>query len=33
MAYRIAICDDNDTDADYVQRILNSWAKTHQISI
>ena len=30
MAYRVAIVDDSTTDAEFVQRILNSWADLRQ---
>ena len=33
MAYRVAICDDSNTDAGYVRSILNSWAVTRQVSV
>lgn len=33
MSYRIAICDDNNTDAEYVQNILNNWAAERQVMI
>ena len=33
MSYRIAVCDDSLNDAEYVQRMLNSWASDRQISI
>ena len=33
MAYRVAICDDRNTDAGYVRSILNSWAVTRQVSV
>ena len=31
MKYKVAICDDNEVDAQFVLSILNSWAKEHQI--
>ena len=33
MAYRVAIVDDSQTDAEFVQGILNSWAEQRQVSI
>ena len=33
MAYRVAIVDDSRTDAEFVQRILNSWAEQRQANI
>ena len=33
MAYRVAIVDDSTTDAEFVQRILNSWADFRQANI
>lgn len=33
MSYRIAICDDSATDAEFVQSILNSWSAQRQVSI
>lgn len=33
MAYRVAICDDSTTDAEFVQDILNSWAAERQLKI
>ena len=33
MAYRVAICDDSTKDAEFVQGILNDWAKERQVSI
>lgn len=33
MAYRIAICDDSNTDAGYVQSILNNWAAAQQVTV
>lgn len=33
MPYRVAIVDDNNTDAEFVQSMLNSWAQNRQISI
>ena len=33
MAYRVAIVDDNRTDAEYVQSILNAWAQDRQVSV
>ena len=33
MAYRVAIVDDSTTDAEFVQRILNSWADLRQANI
>ncbi len=27
MAYKVAICDDSKTDAEYVKKILCKWAK------
>lgn len=33
MAYRIGICDDNKTDAAYVQKLLTSWADAGQHQI
>lgn len=32
MAYRVAIVDDNRTDAEYVQSILSAWAQHRQVS-
>ena len=33
MAYRVAIVDDSQTDAEFVQGILNSWAEQRQANI
>lgn len=33
MAYRVAVCDDSQTDAAYVLSLLKNWAKNHQLSI
>ena len=33
MTYRVAICDDSNTDAGYVQSILNNWATARQLSV
>ena len=33
MAYRVAICDDSNTDACYVQSMLNSWAADRQVAV
>lgn len=33
MKYKVAICDDNKTDAKFVLTMLNLWAKQHQLSI
>lgn len=33
MAYRVAICDDSGTDAEYVQSLLNRWAEQRQTSV
>ena len=33
MAYRVAICDDSNTDAGYVQSILNNWAVARQVAV
>ena len=33
MAYRIAIVDDSNIDAEYVQSILNAWAQDRQASV
>ena len=33
MAYRIAIVDDNQVDAEYVQHILNAWAQERQAGV
>ena len=33
MSYRVAICDDSEKDAGFVQQILNAWAEQRQISI
>ena len=33
MAYRVAICDDSNTDAGYVQSILNNWAAARQVAV
>jgi len=33
MPYRIAICDDRTTDAEYVQKFLYQWAAVRQIAI
>lgn len=33
MAYRVAVCDDSGTDAEYVQEILRGWAGQRQIHI
>lgn len=33
MAYRVAICDDSQLDAEYVLSLLKSWAKNKQIVI
>lgn len=33
MAYQIAICDDSDKDAAFVQEILTQWAQDRQIEI
>lgn len=33
MKYKVAICDDNKTDAKFVLSMLNLWAKRHQLSI
>ncbi len=31
MAYRIAICDDSEKDAEFVQQIINNWAQEREI--
>ena len=33
MLYRVAICDDNQRDAEYVLSLLTNWAKKNQIAI
>lgn len=33
MIYRVAICDDSNTDAGYAQSILSSWAASRQIGV
>ena len=33
MAYRVAIVDDSNIDAEYVQSILNAWAQDRQASV
>ena len=33
MAYRVAIVDDSKTDAEYVQSILNAWARDRQAGV
>lgn len=33
MAYRVAVVDDNKTDAEYVQSILDAWAQNRQASV
>lgn len=33
MSYRLAICDDSITDAEFVEGILNSWAMQRKITI
>ena len=33
MIYRVAICDDSNTDAGYAQSILNNWAATRQVTV
>ncbi len=33
MAYRVAICDDNRTDAEYVKGILGKWAEQRGIEV
>ena len=33
MVYRVAICDDSNTDAGYVQSILNNWAAARQVAV
>ena len=33
MAYRVAIIDDDHVDAEYVQRILDAWAKERQAGV
>jgi len=33
MPYRVAIVDDNNTDAEFVQSMLDSWAQHRQISV
>lgn len=33
MPYRVAIVDDNNTDAEFVQSMLNIWAQDRQISV
>lgn len=33
MSYRVAICDDNATDAEFVQEILNHWAEDRKVEI
>ncbi len=33
MAYRIAICDDSDTDAGFVTELLDHWAALRQVEI
>ena len=33
MAYRVAICDDSQRDAEYVLSLLTNWAKKNQIAI
>ena len=33
MAYRVAVCDDSNTDAGYVQCVLNDWAAARQVTI
>lgn len=33
MAYRAAICDDNEKDAEYVKSILNRWAASRKVSV
>ncbi len=33
MAYRIAICDDNEADAEFVQLLLEEWANSRNIAV
>ncbi len=33
MVYRVAICDDSKTDAEYVEKILCKWAKDRKIEV
>ena len=33
MAYKVAICDDSQRDAEYVLSLLTNWAKKNQIAI
>lgn len=33
MAYRVAICDDSKTDAEYVEKILCKWAKDNSVEV
>lgn len=33
MIYRIAICDDSDVDSEFLQVILNNWAKLREVNI
>lgn len=33
MEYRIAICEDNRTDADYIASLVRAWAQTQRIGI
>ena len=33
MAYRIAVCDDRSTDAEYVESILTGWAMARQVPV
>ncbi|MGN0297973.1 MAG: hypothetical protein ACI4C1_02115 [Lachnospiraceae bacterium] len=33
MGYRVAICDDSNADAEFVQSILNSWAHERQVNV
>ncbi len=33
MAYRVAICDDSFTDAEYVKKLLFDWAKSRKVEV
>ena len=33
MAYRIAICDDNETDTQHLQKLVNTWAEVQKIPL
>lgn len=33
MSYRVAICDDNETDGQFVQTLVNSWSLQRQVEV